>query len=1738
MAVHSYKSNGIVSRSITDYRDYTLSDFSNRQIWEGDEEFTEKHYQSQRISDVNYGTISDFGSYGMGCAQKGSSTYPADNQFAQKSLLIVGEKGNSILSGSAVTYVNQVSGTSIICTGGICVYSYEAGNVSETVGQYGPSVISTIGARRISSFQFVFDVWQPISRFVGAAEASVKVYKPCITEPYSELDYGLITANHTATIDNGLVSHADAVTLEDRGNILDRALTRFGFVRKIGEAQAAATNAWIGSGRLVSFGRQVSPAIYGYIVDGKVRSFYLSGTGGESIPRFWSSEGGTLHVNGNSTPSRTILIKGDGSLRKFGGTAESATWNPEEKQMLFSFTGGLTSEKHVESYVGSGRIRNLAKIEAEEKSFTYTGSGLIHLKPRKPVTYELSELANFTLVPEIPLTQEHENFGDNTYWWQGTTQLGNVKLKDLAEKDHEKHTQVYTETALVSYSEIDYGYLINQNVSNCVAASGIISTNTTATTGCTQVAPGTTLAVAPVNTYTIPPIQTSPTSTIDYGNVTDDAPPSIDHGWILGERSDLRRPYGRGLRFTSQVEVNVNHVYHWTSTGEATAGPLFRFIGDTALPLDVSEYGEGTLFTMGGAAETFSFALDATGLFRFLSLTHVSRARDYTGSGRIPVFKGAAESLTWNPTEEQILFSVHGISTEKHTEVFRGSGSIRKLSGAAESIRWAAQHTTGLYKISGDSYDTRARAFAGFGTLRKFTGTAESLTWNPEEKQMLFSFTGGITSEKHTESYVGSGRIRNLATLEAERQSFDWVGSGTINLLPRKPECYELSELANFTLDNYILTSGYIDIGYVDFYTGYTNLAATQLKWLVCEQGHEKNTDAYNNSACEDGLELDYGNLVNQNLTNCVANSGTISTNTVATNGCIKVAPSTTLAIAPGSTYTIPNQLTTPSDSEDYGLVSNPNAPVRDYGWILGSLSKVCPFGAFEITGSAKTHFVENIVSTGISYSGRASLNIFGDAATFWTPPYHGDGLYRIGGIVGESWTPWIPPGSGLLFSMGGAVEATTKIEKADGLFRISGDAFILFSLQHFGSGTIRVLGTGGESITPATYVGSGSFKKFSGAAESLTYNPEERQLLFSFTGEHTVKFVADPPEEGTEIRLRGTTQPEILTFAEQPFGRIPVSGVGGTDRTRVFVGSGSLRKFQGAAESLTYNPEEKQMLFSFAGSGTERVTLNPPEEGTDIRLRGEAVAIWEASYIGSGQIPISGDALTPWSRPYIGYGTLKKFSGAAESLTYNPEERQLLFSFTGTGSEFTVVAPPEGEGILFTFSGATATSAAVYETSGLFKIGGIASTTSGRDFIGSGSFKKFSGASESLTYNPDEKQLLFSFAGTASESTVSIPPEGTGRIAIYPEAADYRFTPNWNSVGGVRIEIQSAYRFAPVWIGSGSLRKFSGAAESLTFNPEEKQMLFSFAGESASSKTSKEISKGGVLKLDGSSLVRWVPNNIGSGTIRISGDAKTHWTPHVIGSGVLYTFQGAAESKSVDITSLPSLFRVYGDSGISRSRPYIGFGSLKKFQGAAESLTFNPDEKQMLFNIMGYGSITRTRSEFGQGTIRVLGEADVRFSPVYNGSGTTRLSGEASVTSARDFVGSGSFKKFSGAAESLTWNPEEKQMLFNFLGEGSDSTTTKLLSQGGVLTTRGTSGDPLITYAEEGQGQLDTTGEVHVLRTFGYAGSGRISNVNNLDEAFAPTTYVGSGRIRPLTGAAIVQIVVWQPPHSQVWII
>ena len=313
--------------------------------------------------------------------------------------------------------------------------------------------------------------------------------------------------------------------------------------------------------------------------------------------------------------------------------------------------------------------------------------------------------------------------------------------------------------------------------------------------------------------------------------------------------------------------------------------------------------------------------------------------------------------------------------------------------------------------------------------------------------------------------------------------------------------------------------------------------------------------------------------------------------------------------------------------------------------------------------------------------------------------------------------------------------------------------------------------------------------------------------------------------------------------------------------------------------------------------------------------------------------------------------------------------------------------------------------------------------------------------------------------------------------------------------------------------------------------------MLFSFTGEGVQSRTSREISKGGTLKLSGVAIDKLVPNNIGSGIIFVTGDADTVRARDFVGSGSLRKLSGAAESIAIDITTLPSLFRVYGDGDIARSRPYIGSGSLKKFSGSAESVTFNPDEEQMLFSFLGQATTTRARDKVGQGTVKTLGDSIVRFSPVYFGSGTTKVLGDATVVRARDFVGFGSLRKLSGAAESLTFNPLEKQMLFSFVGEGVQARTSKLISQGGTLTIRGTSGDPLLTFAEEARVEIDITGDSIDLRTHAYQGSGRIRNLNSLDESFVRDGYEGSGTVT-ISGIGLVQVQLFQPPFTQVWII
>ena len=356
MTFFSYKSGGRVSRYLSDYRDRTVGDFNTSFTLE---DWWEDTKQTQRIEEVTYGTVGQYGSYGIGSQVKGSGV-GNDTQIATGGIFVVGSRGPFRVSGSAEAFPVLRPNTNIYCGGGICIYSYESGNVSETVGQYGSSVINAgVGARRIDSFQFVFDTWQSISRFTGAAECRSYIYEPGIVEEFNELDYGLITANAGTTLNYGNISEVHGSGEVDHGYVRHTTeRRRFGFKKVIGEAQAKATNAWVGSGRIRKFGSQVSPAIYGYIVDGKVRSFTVLGTADVDFsPAEYGR--GVLPLRGTVTEEFCTGFIGSGSLKKFSGLAESVTWNPEEKQMLFSFIG-TGSEKQTDNYLGKGLLHTFS----------------------------------------------------------------------------------------------------------------------------------------------------------------------------------------------------------------------------------------------------------------------------------------------------------------------------------------------------------------------------------------------------------------------------------------------------------------------------------------------------------------------------------------------------------------------------------------------------------------------------------------------------------------------------------------------------------------------------------------------------------------------------------------------------------------------------------------------------------------------------------------------------------------------------------------------------------------------------------------------------------------------------------------------------------------------------------------------------------------------------------------------------------------------------------------------------------------------------------------------------------------------------------------------------------------------------------------------------------------------------------------------------------------------------------
>ena len=214
---------------------------------------------------------------------------------------------------------------------------------------------------------------------------------------------------------------------------------------------------------------------------------------------------------------------------------------------------------------------------------------------------------------------------------------------------------------------------------------------------------------------------------------------------------------------------------------EAEGKTLFTFEGTSEDSKVTNNIGSGSLYSIVGAAECYAASIFSKGLFRVLGTGAESTTNPVVGFGRLPSAGGAAESLFINALTEGTLFSIEGTAgeretnaeagsgsatfgftplgdaTQKVTRDFVGSGRLPSAGGSAEVAAFVGA-ANGLFNVDGTADQSRTNSFVGSGSIPAPGGAAESVS-NVEESFVLFDISGGADISL-APAYDGAGQVR------------------------------------------------------------------------------------------------------------------------------------------------------------------------------------------------------------------------------------------------------------------------------------------------------------------------------------------------------------------------------------------------------------------------------------------------------------------------------------------------------------------------------------------------------------------------------------------------------------------------------------------------------------------------------------------------------------------------------------------------------------------------------------------------------------------------------------------------------------------------------------------------------------------------------------------------------------------------------------------------------------------
>ena len=1253
---------------------------------------------------------------------------------------------------------------------------------------------------------------------------------------------------------------------------------------------------------------------------------------------------GRIRPFGYSQSTRTAYQYGSGALFGFNGAAKSTTNTPPEAKLRIRVFGGAfdafsrgnySSTGLFSAFTGAGLSRviitksetNIFRFSGsatEKNGESYVGSGSLFgfVGHAERVTYDYNESS--------VIRPEGLDYGFVTDNYTSEDDFGLISEEPSPQKP---------------WNKIDYGYITDNDTRlpfgklKLSSDTGIVFSPNQTTTGTISIFGNARLFILPkhigVGKFTI------------FGNSEPKASLSqIGSGSLFGfvgtaiskataekteiKKSDIKISGSAGQSIVPAPHIGSGTLYAFTGSGEARAlvkstTGLFKFFGSAVQKNAESYIGSGSLFGFVGHVEKVTYDYNESSVVTIDGLDYGFVADNYTSEddyGFIsePTNYGQQKVNYGYITDNENIFPYGRFRFSDNKASVQaslshvGSGTLYAFTGASET-RLSAQETTGLFKFLGSSQLKASLSHVGSGSLFAIVGGQESIIQEPHIG------SGGITlfgtaTERNTESYFGTGRVKVFSTPIPAYRTFGYDGTGKLQITRSSSATigFGLVHVGSGSLfaivggQESITQEPYIGSGTITLFGAATNI---------------KNTESYVGS----GSLFAFGTKTE------------VKSNAPSATGLFKFFGSSPQAITPaphiGSGRIF--AFTGAAESTSSSLVATVlfkfagNAIEKNTESYVGSGRIFAFTGASEVKSNAPSttglfKFAGNAIEKNTeSYVGTGSLFTFISSTESSAATKVSTGLFKFTGSADERNTESYV-GSGSLFTFDSSTSVVSGSLLPQGaLFRFGGSSAIGFTLTEVGGGTfnLRQRVSGLDAREKQRYISG---------IERNTVVPKTDGALFRATGVVTLFFIYGEVGSGF-ITLSGNarTQTKPVHVGQ---GQLSINGSAETPRARPYIGTGSLFGLNSSVTVAASRPPVSGTLFRFTGSAVEK-NVESYTGSTETKLSGNANIIARLKHIGSGKTTIFGSAIEKNTESYVGSGRIFGFTGGAESIGRKLPEFKTLFRITGSGivrNLYTHI----GTGSLFTFVSKTETTSSAETKTTLFKFTGSAAEKNTESYIGSG-LVRFRTRDSILDING---KVIFV---SAQESSTVVPPTSTTLFKFGGAAKTERNT-NWTT--------------------TGTLFGFGGGAERVSFTPAISTTLFDFVGTAEERKSKSYAGSGSIFGFIGAAESSAVVSTTG-GLFKITGSAKESVLPATyVGTGSLFAFVSKTESVTFSPPTT-NLFKFTGNAVEKNTEAYFGTGRIFGFQSAGIARVVPYDRTQILFRLSGVSKETFGRAGY-----------------------------------------------------------------------------------------------------------------------------------------------------------------------------